>query len=129
MHYVQELTMIILYVQIALLSPLGSVLVIIEKNFWHFSIYKLISSIILCFNFSTLVNFVLQTRSFKNLHKKNQVMSDQGILEATQLFHASQSICTEKFHTIIFILSIQNALKFHLAGTTCDRNRKERDVE
>jgi len=33
MHYVQELIIIISDVQIALLSPLGSMLAIIEKNF------------------------------------------------------------------------------------------------
>jgi len=61
MHYVQELIMIISNVQIAFLPSLDSVLALIEKNFWHFStIIKLIlSSILLCFNFSTLAGFVL----------------------------------------------------------------------
>jgi len=37
MHYVKELIMIISDVQIAFF-PLDSVLALIEKNFWHFSI-------------------------------------------------------------------------------------------
>jgi len=56
-------------------------------------------------------------------------MSDQGILETTQLFHASQSICSERFHPIIFVPLSRNVLELYLARTTCDQNRKERDFE
>jgi len=45
-------------------------------------------------------------------------MSDQRILETTQLFHASQFICLGKFLPVTFVLNPQYTGA--LAGTTRD---------
>jgi len=125
MHYVQELIIIISdvqIVQIIFLSPLDSVSALIAKNFWHFLIYQqLLKSFRQLFSASILPHS--QVLFYKHVLlrisiKKNQVVSDQKILEVTQLFHASQSICSGKFHPVIFVSLIQNALELHLAETT-----------